>query len=140
MFWNVSTNFNKCYRMLINVAKCWIEMLDQNVIKNVVECWGIITKCCTMLLKCCTKCWRMLENIMLSNVILILRECYQMLSNVEKCCSKMLTNVGEYNVIKCDHNFKRMLSNVEECQKMLENVIKCIKNIFWHKWDRRQCH
>ncbi len=67
---------------------------------------------------------------MLSNVILILRECYQMLSNVEKCCSKMLTNVGEYNVIKCDHNFKRMLSNVEECQKMLENVIKCIKNIF----------
>ncbi len=67
---------------------------------------------------------------MSSNVILMLRECYQMLWNVGKCYSKMLTNVGEYNVINCDRNFKRMLSNVEKCQKMLENVIKCIKNIF----------
>ena len=129
MLWNVSKNVNKCYRMLINVAKCWIEMLDQNVIKNVVECWGIIIKCCRMLVKCCTKCWRMLENIVLSNVILILRECYQMLWNVGKCESKMLTNVGEYNVIKCDLNFERMWSNVDECQKMLENVIKMSSNV-----------
>ncbi len=42
MLRNVSKNVNKCLRMLTNVGSCWIEMLDENVTKNVVECPGIL--------------------------------------------------------------------------------------------------
>jgi hypothetical protein len=57
MLRNVTKNVNKCLRMLTNVARCWIEMLDQNVIKNVQE---FSEKCCGMLRNVIKKCWRML--------------------------------------------------------------------------------
>ena len=44
MLRNVSKNVNKCWRMLTNVGSCWIEMLDENVTQNVVECSGILIK------------------------------------------------------------------------------------------------
>ena len=60
MLRNVSKNVNKCWRMLTNVGSCWIEMLDENVTKNVVECSGILRKGCGMLrnvIKNVDECW-----------------------------------------------------------------------------------
>ena len=115
MLRNVSKNVNKCSRMLTNVGSCWIEMLDENVTKNVVECSGILRKRLWNFKKCYQKCWRMLEYIMLSNVVEILRDFYWMLRNVGKYCSKCWRMLENINVIKCERNFKRMWSNVRKC-------------------------